>query len=522
MAVKKTSKTTTKKSVKKQTDLSNDIEESEKKKDSTPVKKTTKKSTKKSAKKSTQNTKAAVVKKTTKKKTATKKTVKKSVKKSPPISTDRNLVSCEQEHELLYILVKFGKKQTKENIEKLRDACIAFKKDESLSPHNRDGFYEYIKFSGVLSILDEALSYGESTPQKRKIKSIDVENTKESASNINEENYNEAIPWDIRKEEIKEEAKREAKKIKEQILAEKNEPLYASDYKESPPDEIKRKEQMLYGKNIEDIDNTPHFEKIKPDLKNPQEKQSVSEKIDEIDISSEDKNEGAIKIQEEMKREGQTQKKKTPFVIVIVVILILAIVCVLLLLSKCSKQEVSIIEKESLILDDKEEVLLEDSAISNNKEYTNALTLSSTDKENLEKPVEKKEVPKPTENYIQSYRVKHGDKLWTIAKRYYRDGRLWPLIYVENRTQIEHPDFPKAGSILKIVNKRKSVESLSPEERNQLGYAYREVYKKYKSLGMLREGRWMLYFARIYDPKGFRKASTYLNREDVEFTHELE
>jgi len=49
-----------------------------------------------------------------------------------------------------------------------------------------------------------------------------------------------------------------------------------------------------------------------------------------------------------------------------------------------------------------------------------------------------------------TYRVKKGDTLISIAKKYYGDGRLWKAIYMENQTVLTSPDSLKPGQVLAI------------------------------------------------------------------------
>ena len=68
--------------------------------------------------------------------------------------SDRNIVACDEDHELDYILRKYGKRQTKDNREELRSACKAHKKDKSYKPANRESFYKYIADKKVLKKLE--------------------------------------------------------------------------------------------------------------------------------------------------------------------------------------------------------------------------------------------------------------------------------------------------------------------------------------------------------------------------------
>lgn len=68
--------------------------------------------------------------------------------------SDRDQVACEEDHEVMYVLKKYEKRQTKENLGKLRDHCRAFKKDDGYKPHNRENFYKYIEEKKVLAGLE--------------------------------------------------------------------------------------------------------------------------------------------------------------------------------------------------------------------------------------------------------------------------------------------------------------------------------------------------------------------------------
>jgi hypothetical protein len=68
---------------------------------------------------------------------------------------DKHLVACEQEHEMATILKHFKKGTSKENIDKMQNACRAWKKDSSAKykPKNRDNFYKYLEEKGILHKL---------------------------------------------------------------------------------------------------------------------------------------------------------------------------------------------------------------------------------------------------------------------------------------------------------------------------------------------------------------------------------
>lgn len=62
---------------------------------------------------------------------------------------DRDKVACGQDHELAYILRKYGKSGAKANVEKFREVCKKFKvtnKDVC-----RTNFYKYLKDNKILA-----------------------------------------------------------------------------------------------------------------------------------------------------------------------------------------------------------------------------------------------------------------------------------------------------------------------------------------------------------------------------------
>jgi hypothetical protein len=59
--------------------------------------------------------------------------------------SDWELVACEQDHEMIYILGLYGKSATQVNILDLRTKCKSFKADSNYAPHNRVNFYKYLE-----------------------------------------------------------------------------------------------------------------------------------------------------------------------------------------------------------------------------------------------------------------------------------------------------------------------------------------------------------------------------------------
>jgi len=71
------------------------------------------------------------------------------------LPSDRDQIS-KQEHELNYVLKKYGKRQTQDNRDKLSDALDLFLKDDSYETYFRDDFYNYVDKNNALSDLEDS------------------------------------------------------------------------------------------------------------------------------------------------------------------------------------------------------------------------------------------------------------------------------------------------------------------------------------------------------------------------------
>jgi pyroglutamyl-peptidase len=71
------------------------------------------------------------------------------------LMADKHLVACEQEHEMVTVLKHFKKGSSKENVDKMQNACRSWKKDggAKYKPKNRDNFYKYLQEKGILGKL---------------------------------------------------------------------------------------------------------------------------------------------------------------------------------------------------------------------------------------------------------------------------------------------------------------------------------------------------------------------------------
>ena len=66
--------------------------------------------------------------------------------------TDHNLVNCGEDHEMKYILKKYGKRQTQENVDVLSKECKKFK--ASHKNDDREAVYKFLESSDVLDKLE--------------------------------------------------------------------------------------------------------------------------------------------------------------------------------------------------------------------------------------------------------------------------------------------------------------------------------------------------------------------------------
>ena len=61
--------------------------------------------------------------------------------------------------------------------------------------------------------------------------------------------------------------------------------------------------------------------------------------------------------------------------------------------------------------------------------------------------------PLPAPGGSQTYTVKKGDTLYSLAKRYYGDGKLWPRIFDANRDKLKDASVVPVGTVLVIPPK---------------------------------------------------------------------
>lgn len=68
----------------------------------------------------------------------------------------------------------------------------------------------------------------------------------------------------------------------------------------------------------------------------------------------------------------------------------------------------------------------------------------------VQKQVTKKTTSTKAKTTTRTYKVKRGDTLWAIAKKYYGSGAKYPTIYNANKDKIKNPNLIQVGWVLKI------------------------------------------------------------------------
>ena len=138
--------------------------------------------------------------------------------------------------------------------------------------------------------------------------------------------------------------------------------------------------------------------------------------------------------------------------------------------------------------------------------------------------------PGPTGTHI----VVRGDTLFDLARTYWADAYLWPVILVTNSVSVMDPDFLRQGSILDIPARPEVARNPGI---GAVGDAHIEAYLRYRSLGdeTLSKGRgrgdlwliqlglirinkahWVLYSGLRYDPELLDKAAGTVPDRDLE------
>ncbi len=80
----------------------------------------------------------------------------------------------------------------------------------------------------------------------------------------------------------------------------------------------------------------------------------------------------------------------------------------------------------------------------------------------------------------RSHLTRHGESLWRLARHYYDNGYLWPLLYEANHDKIENPDFLVKGLTLTIPALEGSFKKPTEADREMLALGHLRAYKAYR------------------------------------------
>ena len=81
------------------------------------------------------------------------------------------------------------------------------------------------------------------------------------------------------------------------------------------------------------------------------------------------------------------------------------------------------------------------------------------------------------------HKIQPGDKLWTIARDYYKQSYLWPNIYRVNLDKFKNPDVLTLGKSVEIPPLQGKPGSLTEKDKKDIAEVFVEVYLIYKELG---------------------------------------
>jgi phage tail protein X len=115
----------------------------------------------------------------------------------------------------------------------------------------------------------------------------------------------------------------------------------------------------------------------------------------------------------------------------------------------------------------------------------------------------------------EKYSVKEGERLYSIARHYYKDPSVWPLIYRANQNSISNPEFLPAGIEIELPNLEGSVGNLSAKDRRDIARGYIEVYLFYKNRDK-DEALHHLYVGKKFDVKVLDEYANQIDGGDIE------
>lgn len=106
-------------------------------------------------------------------------------------------------------------------------------------------------------------------------------------------------------------------------------------------------------------------------------------------------------------------------------------------------------------------------------------TLASSPQALSTEPVQTQEAP-TFHMEPQVHRTESGESLWKLAKTYYQDPYLWPLIFRANRRSLDNPHHLNVGRDLIIPGLQNAAASLSDKDRQLVSEGYMQVYELFR------------------------------------------
>lgn len=161
---------------------------------------------------------------------------------------------------------------------------------------------------------------------------------------------------------------------------------------------------------------------------------------------------------------------------------------------------------------------LNNAVISNQVLRAENLTPDNQQSDSVSKPstqVTARTEPAPRPFYMspQVHTIQQGENLWNLAKQFYGDALLWPLIYRANIRTLNNPDMIINGKDLVIPGLQQSSESLSKKDRELIAEGYFMVYQFNKSKGF-NQSIYFLIDAKQFSLDFLQQKKSLISRKD--------
>lgn len=121
----------------------------------------------------------------------------------------------------------------------------------------------------------------------------------------------------------------------------------------------------------------------------------------------------------------------------------------------------------------------------------------------------------PDHPELLTHNIETGESLWNIAENYYDDPYLWPLIYEENRNQIDNPNVVMSGTDLSIPVVE-DAKNLTRDESDKVASGYLSLYEWTLSHDS-DQARYFLWAVGKFSPEILDRASQQVEPGDLAF-----